>query len=74
MSNGDNGVMSNGYVFGASNPPPPPPKKGGGGTKGNRTIVISLNCPKELTMYCVCVPHCQHENCPTSYRAKQKGE
>lgn len=29
MSNGDNGVMSNGYVFGASNPPPPPKKKGG---------------------------------------------
>lgn len=22
----------------------------------------------------VCVPHCQYENCPTSYRAKQKGE
>lgn len=54
MSNRGNGVMSNGYVFGASNPPPPP-KKGGGETKGNRTIVISLNCPKELTMYCVCL-------------------
>lgn len=32
MSNGDNGVMSNGYVFGASNPPPPQ-KKGGGELK-----------------------------------------
>lgn len=33
MSNGDNGVMSNGYVFGASNPPPPKKKKGGGELK-----------------------------------------
>lgn len=32
MSNGDNGVMRNGYVFGASNPPPPK-KKGGGELK-----------------------------------------
>lgn len=32
MSNRGNGVMSNGYVFGASNPPPPP-KKGGGKLK-----------------------------------------
>lgn len=33
MSNGDNGVMSNGYVFGASKPPPPPQKKRGGELK-----------------------------------------
>lgn len=33
MSNGDNGVMSNGYVFGASNPPPSPKKRGGGELK-----------------------------------------
>lgn len=55
MSNGGNGVMSNYIMVMCLEPATPPPKKGGGGTKGNRTIVISLNCPKELTMYCVCL-------------------
>lgn len=60
MSNGGNGVMSNYIMVMCLEPATQTGETKGnrgkqGETKGNRTIVISLNCPKELTMYCVCL-------------------